>query len=145
MRVLLCALLGLLGSAAAAADWLAFAESRSHRYEVLNRTARITMTPRGEEAAMTRGRIFNKAARTTDLVSWYVTRTDCVRGLGTLVVLDPAGTPRSRADFVFNSGTVASRIAASLCSVFAAHRQGGAPAPPAQRPPHHPGVTSRLY
>lgn len=131
MRALVCALLVVAGDAATAATWIAFAESRLHRFEVQRRSARITLTPAGEEAAITRGRIVDKATRTTDRVSWAVTRADCARGLGTLVVLDPAGSLRSRADFVFNSGTVASRMAASLCTVFTGHPPGGAPRPPA--------------
>lgn len=100
-------------------EWLNVSNSDENAYDIKTGSLEELKTKGGVDVAIVIGRVSNRKTRQIDLEKWYVSVADCDRELGKLVTLDLDGKYKFENDFVFEGGSVASRIAEMICGSLA--------------------------
>ena len=72
----------------------------------------------GIDIALVLGQVQKQKNNKVTYSKWYVTTSDCERGLGKLVILNVNGDYDFESDFVTEGNNIASGIADFICSVY---------------------------
>ena len=99
-------------------DWVEVASTDTHTFSVRKGSFEVTETKGGADIAVVLGQATNKKNKSIEYRQWYVSKDDCVSGLGKLVMLDTKGAYVSEVDFVAKGDSAASGIADTICRIY---------------------------
>jgi len=124
IKTILLFLLGLAVTDAIAGDnWIFITSSDTKTYEARVGSLQPVFTESGEPAAILLIRVFEIATKKLSFVRHYVRIADCRAGFGKLGEADLSGHATYEAEFVFDGGNVASKIAETICMSAALQTQ----------------------
>ena len=99
-------------------DWIEVSSTDTHTFSVRKGSFEVTRTKGGSDIAVVLGQATNRKSKSIEYRQWYVSKDDCLSGLGKLVMLDTKGTYVSEVDFVAKGDSAASGIADAICSIY---------------------------
>lgn len=102
-------------SAAAEDAWVTLASSDDEKWQAKSTSFELVTGADKKPAAALIGRVLNQKESTIELHRWQVYLKDCEATVGSLRVLSLKGDLLFESDFVEDGGTVASRIAETIC------------------------------
>lgn len=88
------------------------------KYSVKKGTFEIAKTKSGTEIAVVLGQIQRKKNNQIDYNKWYVSTSDCEKGMGKLVILKVNGDYDFESDFVADGNNISSGIADFICFLY---------------------------
>jgi hypothetical protein len=99
--------------------WSVVAKTRDHdlAYSIKIDSGHRVRARGGHLSTILVGKVVNAETHHIVFRRWYVSDADCARGYGELVSLSMVGRLEIVADFALGGGTVASRIAAFICTI----------------------------
>ncbi|WP_156804268.1 hypothetical protein [Rhodanobacter fulvus] len=98
--------------------WVEVSSTDTQTYSVRKGSFEITQTKAGAPIAVVLGQSTGVNTKAVVYRKWYVSKDDCVGGLGKLVILSINGDYAGEIDFVSKGESAASNIADTICSVY---------------------------
>lgn len=98
--------------------WVRAASTDKYVYSIRKGSFEITKTKAGTPIAVVVLQAIDINTQNIKYYQNYVTKGDCLNGLGKLVALDTNGQYMYENDFVFDGDSVASSIASIICSIY---------------------------
>lgn len=89
-------------------------------------TSQHTQDTKGVPITAVVGRIVHNAANKIEIVQFYVTDADCIKGYGNLVLTDINGNLKGAAPFADGGGNIAGDIAGLVCTASNHYRSKAA-------------------
>ena len=117
-RAMLLVLACLLRPAVAQDEaWITVGRTDKMTWHVKPGSVTLTEMQGNVPVVMVIGRITVHATSRITLYKWYVSVSDCERGMGELVALTLDGVYRYKQDFVYGAETAAAGMAAYICAL----------------------------
>lgn len=118
MRTMLLLIIACLVSLAAAQDdvWISVGRTDKAAWQVKAGSAAVTEV-QGVPVVVVVGRMTVQATSRTTVYKWYVSVSDCERGMGQVVALTLDDRYQFRQPFVYGDDSVASGLARHICAV----------------------------
>lgn len=101
-------------------DWVEVSSTDTDTFSVRKGSFKVTKTKGGSDIAVVLGQATNRKSKSIEYRQWYVSKDDCLSGLGKLVILDTKGTYVGEVDFVAKGDSAASGIADTICRIYLA-------------------------
>lgn len=115
-RILVAVVFAAASTASYADDqWVTLGETERHLYRAKLDTFELSENKGGEAIVVAVGQVEDRNNSTVEVQRWYVTTSDCERGIGDLVILEANGTYITSVDFVLQGASIASGKADGLC------------------------------
>lgn len=99
-------------------QWVTLGETEQHLHRAKLETFEVATNKGGEMIVVAVGQFEDRKNRTIEVQKWYVTASDCERGVGDLVILKANGTYITSVDFVLDGASIASGKANGLCYFY---------------------------
>jgi hypothetical protein len=99
-------------------EWVRVASTDDYLYAIRKGSFEITKTKAGIPIAVVVLQMTEIKPQTISYLKNYVTKDDCLNGLGKLVALDTTGQYLHENDFVYDGNNVASSIASVICLLY---------------------------
>lgn len=119
MKLIFLALGACLAGPAAAQDdeWIMVGRTDKMTWHVKSGSVTVTELQGSGPVVMVVGRITVHATSRITVYKWYVSLSDCERGMGQVVALTTSGEYRYRQEFAYGDGSAASGLAEHICAL----------------------------
>jgi hypothetical protein len=108
----------LAGPAAAQDDeWITVGRTDKMTWHVKSGSVTVSEMEGNGPVVMVVGRNIVHATSRITVYKWYVSLSDCERGMGQVVALTTSGEYRYRQDFAYGNGSAASGLAEYICAL----------------------------
>jgi hypothetical protein len=98
--------------------WVQVGDTGEYVFSIRKGSFEINQTKAGTQIAVVTVQSTEKKTKTITYRQEYVSKDDCLSGLGELVILDTSGQYLGQNDFVSDGDSVASTIATLICNIY---------------------------
>lgn len=98
-------------------QWIDYGVGEGMDYQLKKGSFRFDQDTSGVALAVALGRVVHQNINRIDALQFYVRAEECLVERGTLAMTDVNGSVVAQVEFMFDTGTIASNIAETICSV----------------------------